>query len=134
MPAIADRLFEDPILVTQPVPHGRQLHRRHRIEKARRKPPKPAIAEPGIGLLLECRKSVDIVVVDETPRHLVRSVSGRRTLIGIERHDLTRRRHALAVEEVRHQEVFEDIVGVRTEAEDRVNGGNAGPSGRLGRP
>jgi hypothetical protein len=67
LPTVLDRLFEDPVLVAEPIPHCRQLHRRHRIEKARRKAAEPAVAEPGIGFFFQRRKSVDVLLVDETP-------------------------------------------------------------------
>jgi hypothetical protein len=63
LPTILDGLPEDAVLVPQPVAHGRELHRRHRVEKARREAAKPAVAQAGIGLLLEQGKPVQAPVV-----------------------------------------------------------------------
>src|SRR5271166_4979289 len=52
LPAVFDRLPEHAIFITQPVTHRRQLHRRHRVEKAGGEPPEPAVYEAGIGFLL----------------------------------------------------------------------------------
>src|SRR5262249_39016808 len=46
------------------VPHRGQLHRGHRVEKARRQPPKPAISQSGVGLLLEQPEPVEGCLFD----------------------------------------------------------------------
>ena len=71
LPAVLDRLLEDAVFVAQPVPHRRKLHRRHRIEKAGGEPAEPAIAEPGVGLLLEDREPVELLFVKEAARDRV---------------------------------------------------------------
>ncbi len=65
LPAITDKLLEDAVLVAQPVAHGRQLHRRHRVEETGRQPPEPAIAEARIGLLLEHAEPIDVLPFGE---------------------------------------------------------------------
>src|SRR5262249_40511378 len=45
LPAVLNRLFEDPVLISQAVPHGRNLHRGHGVDKASRQPPQPAVAQ-----------------------------------------------------------------------------------------
>jgi hypothetical protein len=49
LPAVLDRLPEDAVLVAQPVAHGRQLHRGHRVEEARREAPRPPLPSPASG-------------------------------------------------------------------------------------
>ena len=68
LPAVLDRLPEHAVLVAQPVAHGRQLHRRHRVEEAGREPPEAAVAEAGVGLLLEEAEPVEVVLRDDLPR------------------------------------------------------------------
>src|SRR4029453_18901837 len=38
LPAVGNRLSEETVLISQPVPQGRQRHRPHRFEKTRREP------------------------------------------------------------------------------------------------
>src|SRR4051812_6778865 len=71
LPAVLDRLLENSVFVAQPVPHRRKLHCRHRIEKAGGKTAEPAIAKPCIGLLLENRQTVELLLVKETARERV---------------------------------------------------------------
>jgi hypothetical protein len=56
LPAVPQGLPEDAVFVAQPVAHGGQLERRHRIEEARREPPEPAVAEARVGLRLDQRR------------------------------------------------------------------------------
>jgi hypothetical protein len=63
LPAVLNRLPEHAVLIAQPVAHGRKLHRRHRVEKARGEAAEPAVAQPGVGLLLEQGKPVEALVV-----------------------------------------------------------------------
>ena len=59
LPAVLDRLAEDAVLVAQPVAHGRDLHRRQRVEEAGGQAPEPAVAEAGVRLLLERARPVE---------------------------------------------------------------------------
>jgi hypothetical protein len=61
LPAIGQRLPEDAVLVAQPVAHRRQLAGGQGIEEAGGEPAEPAIAEPGVGLLVEQPDPVEIV-------------------------------------------------------------------------
>ena len=56
LPAVPQGLPEDAVFVAQPVAHGGQLERRHRIEEARREPPEPAVAQARVGLGLDQRR------------------------------------------------------------------------------
>ena len=82
LPAVQDGLLEHAVLVAQSITHRRQLHRRHRIEKARREPPEPAIAETGIGLLLEQAQPIEAPAIgctlDERIEQQVGDVVGER--------------------------------------------------------
>ena len=60
LPAVLDGLFEDAVFVTQPVAHGRELHRRHRIEKAGRQATEPAVSQPGVGFLFDEAEPVEV--------------------------------------------------------------------------
>ena len=53
LPAVLDRLAEDAVLVAQPVAHGRELQGGHRVEEAGGQPAEAAVAQAGVGLLLE---------------------------------------------------------------------------------
>ena len=59
LPAVLDRLREDAVLVAEPVAHRGQLQGGHRVEEAGRQAPEPAVAEPGVRLLLEQREPVE---------------------------------------------------------------------------
>ena len=84
LPAVLDRLPEDAVLVAQPVAHGRELHRGHRIEEAGGEPAEPAIAEAGVGLLLEKRQPVELLLVRKRPRNRVEA-AGSVMLLASER-------------------------------------------------
>ena len=82
LPTVLDGLSEHPVLVPEPIPDGRQLHRCHRVEEARGETSEAAIAEPGVGLLFEQpdpveRVPLDHVVHDRTEQE-VRDVVGQR--------------------------------------------------------
>ena len=62
LPAVLDGLPEDAVLVAQPVAHGRELHRGHRVEEARGQAPEPAVAQAGVGLLLEQAEPVEVLL------------------------------------------------------------------------
>ena len=68
LPAVLDRLPEHAVLVAEPVAHGGQLHRRHRVEEAGREPPEAAVAEAGVGLLLEEAEPVEVLLRDDLLR------------------------------------------------------------------
>ena len=51
--AVPDLLAEDPVIVAEAVADGRDGHRGHGLDEAGRKPSEPAVAEPGVRLLLE---------------------------------------------------------------------------------
>jgi len=53
LPAVADFLPEDAMLVAQSVAHRRQLHRGHRVEEARGQTAEAAVAQTRIGLLVK---------------------------------------------------------------------------------
>ena len=63
LPAVLIDLPEDAVFVAQPVAHGRQLHRRHRVEEARRQPAEPAVAQAGVGLLLDQAEPVEVLLL-----------------------------------------------------------------------
>jgi hypothetical protein len=65
LPAVLDPLAEDAVFVAQPVAHGRQLQRRHRIEKAGGKPAQTAIAQAGIGLGFDNGRPVELLLGHE---------------------------------------------------------------------
>jgi hypothetical protein len=60
LPAVLDGLFEHAVFVTQPVAHGRELHRRHRVEKAGREATEPAVSQPSIGFLFDEAERVEL--------------------------------------------------------------------------
>jgi hypothetical protein len=66
----------------QPVAHGRKLHRRHRVEKARRQASEPPIAEAGVRFLLEKAEPVETPAprgfVHDRIEQKVRDVVGQR--------------------------------------------------------
>ena len=57
LPAVLDGLSEDAVFVTQPIAHRRQLHRRHRVEKASRQAPEPAVSRARRRALASMRPS-----------------------------------------------------------------------------
>jgi hypothetical protein len=82
LPAVLDGLAEDSVLVAQAVSHGRQLERRHRVEKAGGQPPQPAVAQARVGLLLEQLDRVKVSGTESLPgdgiQQQVRHVVGQR--------------------------------------------------------
>src|SRR5215471_14866779 len=60
LPTVFNGLLEYAVFVAQPVPHRRQLHRRHRVEKTSREPSETAISEARIGLLLQQPQPVEV--------------------------------------------------------------------------
>ena len=61
LPAVANGLAEDAVLVAQSVTHAGQGVRRHRIEKTGSQPPKPAIAQSGVRFLFDDFQWVELV-------------------------------------------------------------------------
>src|SRR4249919_1176131 len=59
LPAILDRLFEDAVLVTQPIAHRRELQCGHRVQEAGRQPSESTVAQSGVRLLLEYSGPID---------------------------------------------------------------------------
>ena len=53
---------EDAVFVAQPVAHRRELHRRHGVEEAGRQPAQAAVAQAGVGLLLEQGEPVELLL------------------------------------------------------------------------
>ena len=76
LPTVTDQLLEYAVLVAQSVAHGRQLHRRHRVEKTGREPPEPAIAEARIRLLLEHAEPIDVLLPGEIRKDPVEHQAG----------------------------------------------------------
>ena len=70
LPTVLDGLLEDPVFVPEPVAHGRQLHRGHRVDEAGRQPPQPAVPQPCVGLLLEHAQPIEAFLRDDA-LHLV---------------------------------------------------------------
>lgn len=64
LPAVLDGLFEDAVFITQPITHRRQLHRRHRVEKASRQPPEPAVPEAGVRFLFDEAEPIEVLLLD----------------------------------------------------------------------
>src|SRR5207244_5765538 len=65
LPTVLDGLPEHPVLVPEPIPYGRELHRGHRVEEACGQAPEPAIAQPGVGLFFEQAEPIECCSLDE---------------------------------------------------------------------
>src|SRR5262245_57340014 len=65
LPAVLDRLLENAVLVSQTIAHRRDLHRRHRIEKASSEAAKSAVTQPRVGLLLQQLEPIKVLLLDE---------------------------------------------------------------------
>ena len=82
LPAVANLLAEDAVLVAQPVAHRRQLQRRHRIEIAGGEPAQAAVAQACIRLLVEDLHPAPAVLVegalDYRIEHEIEDVVGER--------------------------------------------------------
>ena len=61
LPAAANGLAEDAILIAQSITHAGQGVRRHRIEKTGGEPPEATIAQPGIRFLLNDLERVELL-------------------------------------------------------------------------
>ncbi len=82
LPAGLDDLPEDAVFVAEPIAHGRELHRGHRVEEARGEPPEPPIAQARVGLLIEQAQPVEVLLRDHLLRdgieQEVRDIVGQR--------------------------------------------------------
>ena len=67
LPAVLQGLAEHAVLVAKPVARGRELQRGHGVEEAGRQPAQAAVAEPGVGLLLDQVPPVDPLLVHLPP-------------------------------------------------------------------
>ena len=76
LPTVLDGLLEHSVLVPEPVPHRRQLHRGHGVEKARGQTPEPAVAQPGVGFLLEQAEPIEGRLLDGLALELHRVPAG----------------------------------------------------------
>ena len=59
-------MSEDAVLVAKPVAHGRELHRGHRVQEARRKPAEPAVAQACVGFFLQHAEPVQVLLLDDS--------------------------------------------------------------------
>src|SRR5262249_18406124 len=128
LPTVLDRLPEHPVLVAQAVAHGRELHRRHRVEEARRESPEAAVAEPGVGLLLEEADPVEVLLSDDPLRDRIEQ----------QVHDVVRQR---AADQELHRQVVDALrvppfVGLPrahpAQGQEVAQGGNEGLEARAG--
>ena len=82
MPAVLNGLLEDAVFVAQAVAHGRDLHRRHRVEKASRQTPQTAITQTRVGFLLEQLEPIEVLLLDgffrDRIEEKVRDIVGQR--------------------------------------------------------
>jgi len=69
LPAVSERLAEDPVLVAQAIAHRGELEHRHGVQEARSQSAQSAVAETGIGLLLYGPEPVQLLLVGE-PREM----------------------------------------------------------------
>ena len=65
---ILELLAKDAIVVAQPIAHGRDLHRGHGIQEAGGETAQPAIAQPGIRLLLRQLHQVQPLALEHLTR------------------------------------------------------------------
>jgi hypothetical protein len=68
LPAVPQRLLEDPVLVAQPVAHGGELQRRQRIQEAGGETAQSAVAQAGVGLLLQQSQPVELLAGGDIAR------------------------------------------------------------------
>src|ERR1035441_5037284 len=68
LPAVADALPENAVVVTQAIAHAGNAEGRHRIEKTRRQPAQAAVAEAGVWLLLDDLEWIKLVMFGELLR------------------------------------------------------------------
>ena len=65
LPAVADGLPEDAVLVAQSVAHARNAERGHRIEETRGQPAQAAVAQTGVRLLLDDLQRIKLMSFGE---------------------------------------------------------------------
>ena len=68
LPAVADALPENAIVVAQAIAHAGNTECRHRIEKTRRQPAQAAVAEAGVRFFLDDMKRVKLMMPRKLPR------------------------------------------------------------------
>ena len=82
LPAVADPLPEDAVLVAQPVAHRRELQCRHGIEEAGGQPAEPAVAQSRVRLLVQDLDPLAAALVerllDQGIEHEIHDVVGER--------------------------------------------------------
>src|SRR4029450_13480237 len=83
LPALLNGLLEHTILVAEPITHGRNFHRSHRIEETCRQSPKPSVAQSSVGLLIKYLVPIDLlllnVLLDNVIKKKIRNVVSQRT-------------------------------------------------------
>jgi hypothetical protein len=72
LPAILERLLEDPELVVDAVCYGWQIERRQRVHEAGGQPPQAAVAQGWLGLQSDQRVQVEAQVGQRLARQLGR--------------------------------------------------------------
>ena len=65
LPAVADALPENAVVVAQAIAHAGNAECRHRIEKTRRQPAQAAVAETGVRFLLNNLERIELVMFGE---------------------------------------------------------------------
>ena len=76
LPAVADALPENAVVVAQAIAHAGNAEGRHRIEKTRRQPAQAAVAETGVRLLLDDLERIELVMFGELLRIRVKPKIG----------------------------------------------------------
>jgi hypothetical protein len=61
LPSVADGLLKDSVFIAKAIAHGRQIHGGHRFDEASRQAAEAAIAQTGIGFLIQQLIPVDIL-------------------------------------------------------------------------
>ena len=64
LPAVPDALFEEAVIVSQAVAHGRKVHGRGGFHETGRQAPQPAVTQRGIGFLLQQVDPIEVLVLD----------------------------------------------------------------------
>jgi hypothetical protein len=76
LPPVPHGLPEDAVFVAQAIPHGRDLHRGHRIEEAGGQAPETSVAEPCVGLLLQELEPVELPLLGRLSRQVIEKEVG----------------------------------------------------------
>ncbi len=69
LPAVANLLLKDAVLVAQSIAHRGQLHRRHRVEEAGGETTETAIAQSRVGLLVKDLPALTAVCAETRPHY-----------------------------------------------------------------